>query len=653
MMKKEILLEIYRLQEIMNVKKNIINENKFVDLFTELIDDFIAKSSKVVKGAKNFIEVGALKIERKVLQDIQSVLNGTKRFEDLTEDAVRILGRISREIPDVVDGVYERLLLDFFTKSGVKEEDFLKLVASEITQGKSIPMIVRDMNGGVEDVFLETILNNKLLQQVKKYKESIRNKTEFVSDIIYPSPKKQIPRLKQTVKDINYDDLIPSGPNNGMKKFLTSRITIFNEIRVAIQESWEKRLAKYKDLDEKVTSIFEDIKGSFEKITQDIANINSDTIVSEMRGISIKINNLKNELKIETDDFYNEIESKLKEVITDDEGKELIPDFMKKMREEDPYGPGSFFEKSYAWNWWNNTSTSNTVKLIKNIFSGIFKKEVSTLKQIGELVQRAISFVFSGSPKSWKEFQEYTTKYGKKKGYAMLCRDLWIAKHIGMPLFWGTYHTIEQGIKNYYNSYFKDTKLSADTKKAWASEIGQDFVDMYKFNGEDEVTPKSFAWNLITPGHIYFFDLFDFTDPVFQGKKHSDVPINLDSLNADSTTRSTMNDIINNPDSTANAVLDSAQNIIDDNTITPQPVTPSTDDIKSFMISNGMSESDYNVSITSWKFYDIDKTNKTAMVECIKNPSGYAENIVGKSYKIVNVNGDWVWDVNRGYPFKP
>jgi len=89
-------------------------------------------------------------------------------------------------------------------------------------------------------------------------------------------------------------------------------------------------------------------------------------------------------------------------------------------------------------------------------------------------------------------------------------------------------------------------------------------------------------------------------------------------------------------------------------TPTQQPVNPSDADTKTFLTTTGISDEDYNKIIQSWKFSNLDKENKTAIVTCIKNPAGAQSdsNYVGRTYKIANVNGTWVWDGTNS-PFKP
>ena len=43
-MKKDILYEVYRIQDLIGIQKTILKENKYIDLLSDMIKDFIASS---------------------------------------------------------------------------------------------------------------------------------------------------------------------------------------------------------------------------------------------------------------------------------------------------------------------------------------------------------------------------------------------------------------------------------------------------------------------------------------------------------------------------------------------------------------------------------------------------------------------------------
>jgi hypothetical protein len=74
--------------------------------------------------------------------------------------------------------------------------------------------------------------------------------------------------------------------------------------------------------------------------------------------------------------------------VTDVKTKELIPEFMKKLKEVDPFAIGSWEQKSWALKFLNTTSTQQTMnnigRLLKNAV--LVKKEVWT--ELNQLISR-------------------------------------------------------------------------------------------------------------------------------------------------------------------------------------------------------------------------------------------------------------------------
>jgi hypothetical protein len=72
-MKKDMLNEVYRIQELIGIKKNILNENRTINFLKDLGQSFITKSTKVVANTSNLVDVGAIRIERELLKNLEDV----------------------------------------------------------------------------------------------------------------------------------------------------------------------------------------------------------------------------------------------------------------------------------------------------------------------------------------------------------------------------------------------------------------------------------------------------------------------------------------------------------------------------------------------------------------------------------------------------
>ena len=659
--------EITRIQELMGVNKKLIVENRWVDMFDTFMSDFVENNVKRLKGLADEVEVAGIQIKKTTLSEFRNVLNGLKKLDDLTPDSIKLFAQIMRQNKEIVSDIYEQLFQDFVRLGNVSEKQLIKSISDDMIAGEKIGDILTKMNGGNQDIFLNNILERKIGERVKEFRASLKPKgPEFVEVVSRPSSN----TVKTLFRNVDFDNITPSQCFGYMKSILTSRKTILNFVRRGINENLNKKMSKLQTLSEEIDVIFADIKRTMPRISDDLQNIDNDRIVGEMRDISTKILNLKNKIDATTENIYDEIEEVLEKSITDPDEKKLIPGFMEKMKLEDPFRiitkEEGMFSKSYAWNFLSNTSSSKAINNLQNAISLSIKKQwKEAWAEIKEFLERGVALISMGSPKTIREIQGYFAS-GTAKGFWQLYRDLWIATHVGMPFFTSAIETVRnlylvatnQGGKNYETTdtnYFSVLFGNFLDEIEWPKEFK-------KMSGAEKTVAISevILKGLLKPGHCWVKDIKEFWDSILSGKekpivdwsKTKEVKEIQKTNNISDSTMKKLEELIQNP---TPQTYDSILNVLK-NQKTPQPVTPVTpsdDDIKSFMISNGMSESDYNVIITSWKFYDIDKANKTAMIKCIKNPSGSVENIVGNSYKIVNVNGTWVWDIDKSQTFKP
>jgi hypothetical protein len=262
---KNFLNEIYRIQELMSINKPLLLENRYVDFFTEVMDDFITKSTKTIKGVRNEIMVGAMKIEKSLLDDIGEVLNGIRRLEDLPADTVKIFAKVVRQSADIVDDVYEKLMTEFVTASGVRESVLIKKITDELNKGRSISEILTEMNGGVEDVFLNTLIGPRMLDKVKQYKKTLLDKKPFVEVVPPPISKT---RLSGAIDNIDFESLTPAEAASWFKRRLMSNKTVFNVFRRGINELVDKAAAKGKSMIEEVETVFSEIRGTMGRISE-------------------------------------------------------------------------------------------------------------------------------------------------------------------------------------------------------------------------------------------------------------------------------------------------------------------------------------------------------------------------------------------------
>ena len=107
---KDILYEIYRIQELIGIQKNIIKENKYINFLSDMIKDFIVTSKKAIPNVADEIMVGTIQIEKRIFDEIIEVLNNPQLYDVLGNAEKTIFARIVAQSPEIVDDIYKRIL---------------------------------------------------------------------------------------------------------------------------------------------------------------------------------------------------------------------------------------------------------------------------------------------------------------------------------------------------------------------------------------------------------------------------------------------------------------------------------------------------------------------------------------------------------------
>jgi 5-hydroxyisourate hydrolase-like protein (transthyretin family) len=245
--------------------------------------------------------------------------------------------------------------------------------------------------------------------------------------------------------------------------------------------------------------------------------MDSNEILTEFRGISTKIKNLQIKYDADLDALYTEIENKLKKELAGED--KFVEEFMKKMKENDPFSLTNSFPtlNTYWLNFLNNTASMKLKYNFGRTLKTLFTLKKQFFSEFFELSQRIITFLFTGSPKSWTEIAQYFRTYGTAKGIAWFATDLWVATHIGMPIVLGLYETFGNLVLLNFTSNKGEErqKVSIDL----FGNIGNQYKSQYE-NEDGKVTKPSIFWGLLSPGHYYFDDLvLDYLDKSEKGEK--------------------------------------------------------------------------------------------------------------------------------------
>lgn len=586
-MKKDILYEVYRIQELIGIQKNIIKENKYIDFLSDMIKDFIVTSKKTIPNVADEVMVGTIQIKKRILDEIIEVLDNPQLYEYLGKEEKELFARIVAQSTEIVNDIYKKVFTEFLTNvEGATEKSLITKIAQEYNEGKQITQIIKEMSGS-DDPFVSILLSKKIFAKVNDLKLS-----KFVEEV-KPKPKvgDDVSKvIKKVAKDPETTNLTGAQNINWINRFLSSRKSVFNFFRRSANSALLRYEKKLLGNEEFIQRTFQDIIQTINKINGqlqgDISKIDNNKILTELRSSASKIKVIQDTYKTNIDALYREIEESLSENVTDAKTKELIPDFMKKLKEVDPFALGSLEQKSWAIKALNTTATQQTLNNIGRILKNtlLLKKEVGA--DIVQLISRVPMFLLTGAPKTLGDMQSYFVKYGDVRGLVMLTRDLWLATHIGLPLTMATVHMAYNFLQLVISpiSGVERETIGND----FITNLESDFLNQYKgmrfIYEEDEMNLLTIAWGLLSPGHIIGVDVWNWiaeiTGAVERGDKRptAEIPQQLRDAFEEykipqSTRDSMMNAIVTAP------TVEDAKKMVEDfieknNNKTPNPVTP-------------------------------------------------------------------------------
>lgn len=504
-MKKDILYEVYRIQELIGIQKNILKENKYIDFLSDMIKDFIAVSKKTIPNVADEVMVGAIQVEKKVFDDIIEVLNNPQLYDVLGDAEKTIFARIVAQSPEIVDDVYKKVFSEFVNNTDASEKQLISKIAQEYTNGKQISQIIKEMSGS-DDPFVPTLLTKKIFGKVNDFKSG-----KFVEEVT--SKPKVDDKLGKIIKNVGKEipTMGPSENINWINKFLASNKTIFNLVRRTTNSALLRYEKKVLGNEEFIKRTFQDILRVTNKINNellgDVSKIDSNKILTELRNISSKIKVIQDVYGTSLDGLYKEIEESLMKNVSDSKTKELIPEFMKKLKEVDPFAIGTLEQKSYLLKFLNSTATQQTINNIGRLLKSLVMLKKEAGGEIKQLASRLPAFLLTGAPKTLEDVQSYFVKYGDVKGLLYLTRDIWLASHIGVPLTMA-------GVDTLYNLLLLGfTPVSGVPRETiwndYLTNLNNDFLNQYKgmrgLYDEDEINLLTVVYGLL-PGHAYGVD---------------------------------------------------------------------------------------------------------------------------------------------------
>lgn len=142
-MKKDLLLEIDRIHEIMGVKplitKTLLTEGKVLKWGAEVLRDWMGiakKSVKNIPNVSNEVEFFGERMLKKEYDNIERSINNGN-FDNLTPKELDSLTKIISKNLDLVDNLYNSFIDELINK-GIKEKDMYRAMHTDISYGMPI-----------------------------------------------------------------------------------------------------------------------------------------------------------------------------------------------------------------------------------------------------------------------------------------------------------------------------------------------------------------------------------------------------------------------------------------------------------------------------------------------------------------------------------
>jgi hypothetical protein len=503
----------------MGVGRKILTENTYVTMFSDLLKPFLMSSKKAIKGAANKVMVGNFEVLKSSFDDFLRAIDNPATYDLLTSAEKKLFGEIVAQNTKIVDDVYKALVTDFMKKSGNKgtEKALISVISDELESGKTIREILTEMDEGIEDIFKNEVVANKIMGKVRELR--LNKFTTEVESLVKPSTALQ-PTIKKVGKKIA--TLSPSDDLKWLNRVLASNKTLVNILRPLINDSLikyeQKTIKSAEEIEKTIENVFQDILRTTNKVAGNLKNIDTDKIITELRNTAQKIDIIQETFEADKSALYDEIEKALIENM-DEASKIKIPKIMENMRKADPFRGLEEGEKwhsrSYVLNFLDNTATQQTLYNVGRIMRNVFRKSKwgKLAEDIQLLISRIPGLLVTGAPKTWREILSYFNDIGPKKGLWLLTKHLWFATHIGLPLTMAAFHTLQNVVLLMTSPIFG---IEKDTiEKDYMDNLKNDFLSQYQGyplgigndDFDDDINAATIAIGAIAPGHIFLDDV--------------------------------------------------------------------------------------------------------------------------------------------------
>lgn len=170
-MKKELLTEIIRLQQMMGVDKKILLEGNLFSVtneaFLDLVDTYFKKLvPKEIVGTADEILVAGETITKRAYRNILYAIDNPDYINLLDNVEKSIFGKILSKNSEIVNYTYKNVLQEVVDALGISEKEVIQRIIDKMSGGKTLDEVLTEMSPN--DDLANSILRKKVLEKIRQ-----------------------------------------------------------------------------------------------------------------------------------------------------------------------------------------------------------------------------------------------------------------------------------------------------------------------------------------------------------------------------------------------------------------------------------------------------------------------------------------------------
>jgi hypothetical protein len=453
-----------------------------------LNESVVEPVTKMLRQLVGLADDALSKVINKTKPELQSLLNSSRRTVDQIDDLFKSIINPKSLAQTLINN--KGLLNDIQLSSAI--DTFKDLI---IQNPKKYSKLAKSISDNLmSSLNLPPSAKNLIDEYAQLIKVKIKNKIKIENPDVYKEIIRKGGGLAKKLSKLESKNLKPK-TIKWWEWVLSNDYTILDIGRGWIDEAVNRIVLNRKGQNKYI----EDLFSKLQKAADDsIDNYKRGELIDPAlyRNINVNVRVLADKNKALIDGIYEDLRSILRQKYPDNVSE--IDDLIKQVKENDPFNGGRL---GALTQFLDSTASSKYMKNFKNMWRG-----PEAGKNVTEFLQRSISMMGTGMPKSFAEWGAYRVQ--GLPGLITLWKDLWIALHIGMPMALAAGATALNMLT--IPGFGNPTKVSGpfeDWYTRWMSYYNEMLTGWSKYE-------------IALPIHPYAYDIYKFTLNIY-GEKYT------------------------------------------------------------------------------------------------------------------------------------